>query len=90
MQYPEEFAKHVRALFGDDDRIIHALNTGSPWLGRYLDDARYGGIDVDTVLVATSLEKLKEKALRMKMISEAYSEWLAIAAWNRKEGEKND
>jgi hypothetical protein len=75
-QYTEEFKQKVRNIYGNQfDKL---LESGNPFLGRYLDDSCNGSIKVDTILLATNLEELQKLARKEKVKVELYNEY-----WNQ-------
>jgi len=73
MEYTEKFKSKVRAIYGN--QFDSVLDSGSDFLGRYLDDASSGSVGVDEILLATSLEPLQKKARDIKARRELYYEW---------------
>lgn len=60
------FVDEARTLYPGWSDLQAAIASGDPIIGRYLDDAAPSGIDVNTVLRATSLESLQQKASIIK------------------------
>ena len=75
MQYPKEFVEKCKAIYPDWKELHEGLANGSDFVGRYLDDSRYGVISTNEILKATSLEELQAKAHRAKAKEEIYGEW---------------
>jgi hypothetical protein len=75
MAYTAELIKEVKELFPESKDMARLADEGSVFLGRYLDDSSYGGLDVDTILLATSLEELQSRARIMKRKRQLYAKW---------------
>ena len=78
MQYSEEFKKKVLSTLGNNDDIKKMLDSGSEWLGRYLDDASGGGLSPEEVIEACqsmNLRPLYQKAQRKLALQKLYIEW---------------
>ena len=78
MFYPEEFKVRVKKAYPDFESLHQALDRGDEIVGRYLSDNRSSGLDFDTILNATSLEELQEKARDKQEKNELYYEWFVI------------
>jgi len=78
MKYPQEFIAKAKALFPTWQSLHDALDSQSPFVGRYLDDNRYLDISAKDILEAKTLDELKERALKSNAISELYIEWLDL------------
>lgn len=78
MQYTEEFKQKVLSVYGDSEEIRKMLDSGNAFLGRYLDDARYGGISAKEVVEACesmNYQAIYQKAKRQLALEELYGEW---------------
>lgn len=75
MAYSQQLIDEVKHIYPDDEKMHELAETGSVWLGRYLDDSSHGGIPLDDILVATSLEVLQEKARFIKRKIALYRKW---------------
>ena len=79
MNYSEEFKKEVKEIFPNNEKINELLENGGTFLGRYLDDARYGiGITVDGILSATTLEEVQARIINHRYKEEIYGKWLKL------------
>lgn len=74
MYSPALIAK-IKEAYPTDTNIHQLADTGSVWLGRYLDDDSTGGISVDEILLATSLEEIQKKARNLKIRKQVYAMW---------------
>ena len=75
MAYSEELIKEVRECYPDSPEMHRLAESGHRFLGSYLADSAQDAIALDTVLIASSLEELKEKAMRMKRKVVIYKKW---------------
>ena len=75
MAYSEKLIKEVKEAYPDYPRMHELAETGSVWLGRYLDDSSPRSISIDTVLKANSLEKLQNLAKEYKKKLDLYNMW---------------
>lgn len=75
INYSESFKKRVKEAWNNYEEIVKLADAGSEFLGRYLDDGSQGGISVNTVLTATSLEALQQIARSLKIKRDLYSEF---------------
>lgn len=78
MQYTEEFKQKVLSVYGDSEEIRKMLDSGNAFLGRYLDDARYGGISAKEVVEACesmNYQAIYQKAKRQLALEALYGEW---------------
>jgi hypothetical protein len=73
--YTKEFIDEVKELYPDYKEIHKLADEGSSWLGRYLDDGSSGGIALDTILTALTLEELQVKARLAKRKINLYKKW---------------
>ena len=83
MAYSQDFKNKVKAAYPDSKEIHRLVDNNQYFLGRLLDDSSQGGINVDEILLATSLDVLKKKALSLKIRKEVYSDW-----WHEKDAVK--
>ena len=75
MAYSEKLIKEVKEAYPDYPRMHELAETGSAWLGRYLDDSSPRSISIDTVLKANSLEELQNLAKEYKKKLDLYAMW---------------
>lgn len=73
--YSKEFISKCKCIYPNWEELHIALNNNREIVGRYLDDARYGGISNDTILEAKTLESLQAMALEIKKKIDIYVEW---------------
>jgi hypothetical protein len=73
--YSEKLIKEVKECYPNYEKIHQLADEGSVWLGRYLDDSCGGGIPLDTVLTALTLEELQDKARLAKRKVNCYRMW---------------
>ncbi len=75
MQYPKKFVERAKAAYPDFARLHQALDAGSEWVGRYLDDSAPQSVSLKEILKAKSLEEVQAKARAVKEKQELYDEW---------------
>ncbi len=76
MFYPEAFKNRVKKVYPNWDELHRRLDSGDEFVGRYLDDSSHSSsISIATILAATSLEELQEKAKVAQAKKELYNEW---------------
>ncbi len=75
MAYTQELINEVKALYPTSTEMINHAESGSVWLGRYLDDSSPRGISIDRILSSTSLEELQKEATLMKRKVDLYRKW---------------
>lgn len=75
MAYTQELINEVKELYPNCSEMHQLAENGGAFLGRYLDDSCQGGIGVNEILLATSLEELQKKARLLKRKKELYSKW---------------
>jgi len=73
--YSDKLIKEVKECYPEYKEIHRLADTGSVWLGRYLDDSSSGSIGVDRILTALSLEELQDIARREKRKVNVYKMW---------------
>lgn len=73
--YSQEFIREVKELFPNSSDMHRHAEQGNEILGRFLDDSSAGGISVDKILLATSLEEIQKEARILKRKSELYNKW---------------
>jgi hypothetical protein len=73
--YTQDLINEVKELYPDSPTMISYAESGSVWLGRYLDDSSSTSIGIDKILLATSLEALQKEARQMKRKVELYQKW---------------
>lgn len=75
MHYPEDFKEKVRKVYPDKFDLHRRLDQDDFSAGAYLSGLRPKRITLDTILAATSLEELQEKARVEKERYELWEEW---------------
>jgi hypothetical protein len=75
MAYTQELINEVKELYPNSPEMHKLAESGGAFLGRYLDDNCQGGISVNEILLATSLEELQKKARLLKRKKELYAKW---------------
>jgi len=75
MAYSEKLIKMVKEVYPDSPDMHKLADSGNAFLGRYLDDSCESSLPLDTILLATSLESLQQKARDMKRKVELYKMW---------------
>src|SRR3989338_1969099 len=78
-RYSADFVAKVKAEFPDWADIHKALDSGSEFVGRYLDDSRAFSMspkDIVKALEGGKQEEVLEKAKRAERITELYEEWV--------------
>lgn len=75
MFYPEDFKTRVKNAYPNWEGLHRRLDSGDCFVGRFLDDSSSTTISLDTVLAATSLEELQNKAKAEQEKVELYKEW---------------
>ena len=79
MYYPESFKKRVKETYPEYYELHRKLDDGEEGVGKYLYDGSYpASISIDTVLNATSLEELKEKANELQTKLKLYGQWCEL------------
>ncbi len=76
MFYPDDFKERVKKAYPYLRDLHHALDNGDPIVGVYLSECRPAPITLETILLATSLEELQEKARIEKEKTDLWQEWL--------------
>ena len=85
MGYSTSFIQKVKECYPDSPKMHDLADNGEYFLGRYLDDSSSGAINVDAILLATSLDELQKVARREKMRVNLYKEWWdEVRDWPRK------
>lgn len=75
MAYTKELIDEVKELYPESTEMIKHAESGSVWLGRYLDDSCPRAIPINDVLLATSLDELQKKARLYKRKIDLYGKW---------------
>jgi hypothetical protein len=75
MAYTQELINEVKELYPNSPEMHKLAESGGAFLGRYLDDNCQGGISVNEILLATSLDELQKKARLLKRKKELYAKW---------------
>lgn len=73
--YTQELIREVKELYPNSPDMHKAAESGRDILGRYLDDSSTGGMSVDKILLATSLDELQKEARLIKRKKELYGKW---------------
>jgi hypothetical protein len=73
--YTEKLIKEVKECFPTYTEMHKLADAGSVWLGRYLDDSTLRCMPLDTILTASSLEELQDKARFIKRQENCYDMW---------------
>ncbi len=73
--YSTKLISEVKELYPDYPKMHELADEGSVWLGRYLDDSSNGSVPLDTILTATSLEEIQDKARLIKRKVNCYKMW---------------
>jgi hypothetical protein len=73
--YTKELIKQVKELYPNNETIHNLADSGNEFLGRYLDDSASVSINIDTILLATSLEELQKLAREQKKKVNLYRLW---------------
>jgi len=84
INYPKEFIEKCGKTFPVWKELHLALKNGNEFAGRYLDDSSSETLSIKEILEASSLAKLKEKALLMQDKVNLYKEWYKIYDLQRK------
>lgn len=77
--YSEDFKARVKEVFPDWDEMHEALENGSEWVGRYLDDSRGFSMKPENIVKALeggNQEEVLKAAKRADKIGKLYGEWL--------------
>lgn len=75
MQYPKKFVERAKAAYPDFTKLHQALDAGSEWVGRYLDDSAPQSVSLKEILKAKSLQEIQAKAQAIKEKQDLYDEW---------------
>ena len=86
MFYPEDFKTRVKKAYPNCEELHLGLDSGDVFIGRYLDDSSPTSLSLDTILNATSLEELQEKARLAQEKVELYCEWSKLYREQRHNG----
>lgn len=78
MVYPEYFKRRVKEAFPIWEELHERMDRGDVRVGWFLKETADGVISTETVLAATSLEKLQDKARAMEERRKIYSEWCVL------------
>lgn len=79
MNYPKEFTVKVKLIYPQNVALLKALESGSPFVGKMLEQYSQEGIGNEEILEATDLSELQTKAKVIKARRELYKMWLAIS-----------
>lgn len=86
MFYPKDFKARVKKAYPNWEELHQRLESGDVFVGRYLDDSSSTSLSLDTILNATSLEELQEKARLAQEKVELYREWSKLYKEQRPNG----
>ena len=75
MSYTRELIDEVKELYPDSKEMHKHAESGSVWLGRYLDDSVPYGLTTKEILEANYLEDLKIKARIIEKKRNLYNMW---------------
>lgn len=75
MAYTKELISEIKELYPENTEIHKLAESGSAFLGRYLDDISPDCISFNTILTATSLDELRKIAMLGKRKIELYKKW---------------
>lgn len=74
MEYSKELITEIKELYPDFGNLYSHVDNGLEIVGHYLWDTNYG-FDYEVILMAKSLESLKEKAMLLKRKAWCYKKW---------------
>ena len=77
MKYTKDFIGRAKKEYPNYTNLHKHIDNGSEMVGRYLNDS-FGMITEKDVMLATSLEELREKAIGIKRKKELYAEWIKM------------
>lgn len=84
LNYPEEFKRRAKEEYPDAHVLHVLLDRGKcEQVGKYLRSVTPKGVAVEDVLGASSLEEIREEALRIRRKQSLYREWEEIRDRNR-------
>jgi len=75
IMYTDKLIKEVKECFPDYLKMHELAETGNVWLGRYLDDNSDGSVSLDTILTASNLQEIQDKARAIKRKRNCYNMW---------------
>lgn len=75
MAYTRELINEVKELYPNDQKMHELAESGNAFLGRYLDDSCSSAMNIDKILLATSLEEIQVEARKMKRKVQLYRKW---------------
>jgi hypothetical protein len=73
--YTKDLIQEVKELYPNSEKMIELAESGNAFLGRYLDDSSATAINIDRVLLATSLDEIQAEARLMKRKFNLYKKW---------------
>ncbi len=79
--YPIDFINRVKAEFPDWDELHRALDAGSDFVGRYLDDSRHFSMKPQEIIQCFEdgkQDEVLEAAKEADRIGKLYTEWLKL------------
>lgn len=79
MNYPKAFTVKVKLLYPDNVALLKALEQGSPFVGKMLEQYSRESIGNEEILKAENLTELQTKAKAIKAKRELYKMWLSIS-----------
>lgn len=77
MDYPEKFIRNVRECFSNDQVLFERINEGDCHIGLLLFNGIHEITDKE-ILMANSLQELKERATKIAKQKKTYMEWLEL------------
>lgn len=75
MSYTRDLINEVKELYPTDYKMHELAESGNVFLGRYLDDSSSSSMNIDKILLATSLDELQKEARLMKRKVQLYRKW---------------
>ena len=79
MNYPEGFKLKVKLIYPNNNVLLMAIENGSPFVGKMLEQYSQESISNEEILNATDLNELQTKAQVIKARRELYKLWLSIS-----------
>jgi hypothetical protein len=79
MNYPEVFRVKVKLIYPNNNVLLMAIENGSPFVGKMLEQYSQESISNEEILNAADLNELQTKAQVIKAKRELYKLWLSIS-----------
>ena len=79
MNYPESFKIKVKLIYPNNNALLRAIENGSPFVGKMLEQYSQESISNEEILNATDLNELQTKAQVIRARRELYKLWLSIS-----------